>query len=141
MSVPITSRQFVEIRVGTERLALHIQDIHEIIRVQPLTEVPNSKPYLIGVINLRGKVAPIVSLRKRFGLPEAADTKATRIVVVNYQESMVGLIVDQVYQVTSFEEIQPPPERTGGTDHGFIEGIGKSGDELVSILKLDRILQ
>ncbi|MEF3313693.1 chemotaxis protein CheW [Paenibacillus sp. GYB004] len=141
MTDPLASRQFIEIRIGNERLALHIQVIHEIIRVQPVTAIPNGKPYLTGVINLRGKVAPIVSLRKRFGLPEVPDTKSTRIVVVNYSDSVVGLTVDQVYQVTSFTEIQPPPERSGGADGGFIEGIGKSGEELVGILRLDRVLQ
>lgn len=141
MSTTSASRQYIEIRVGTERLALPIGDIHEIIRVQPLTTVPNSKPYLIGVINLRGQVAPIVSLRKRFGLPEEPPTPSTRIVVVAYQDSMIGLTVDQVYQVASFDDIQPPPERAGGADSGFIEAIGNSGTELVGILRLDRLLQ
>ncbi|WP_409347331.1 chemotaxis protein CheW [Paenibacillus sp. MBLB4367] len=136
----VNQGQYVEIGIAKERFAFRIQDIHEIIKMQQITEIPNSKPYLLGVINLRGTVAPVVSLRKRFGLPEIPFTKTSRIVIVSDEEAMVGLVVDQVYQVTSFQEIQPPPERIGGLDNRYIAGIGKTESDLVSLLKLDRIL-
>jgi len=67
--------QYIEVRIGKERYALGIQDIHEIIKMQDVTEIPNSKPYLKGVINLRGKIVSIISLRNRFGLSEQSYTK------------------------------------------------------------------
>lgn len=136
----VNQEQFVEIGIAGERYAFRIQDIREIIKMQQITEIPNSKPYLLGVFNLRGTVAPAVSLRKRFGLPEIPFTNSSRIVIVNDGDAMVGLIVDQVYQVTSFREIQPPPERIGGLENRYMAGIGKTGDGLVSLLKLERIM-
>ncbi|RKN82018.1 chemotaxis protein CheW [Paenibacillus ginsengarvi] len=132
--------QFVEIGIAGERYAFPIEDIREIIKIQQITEIPNSKPYLLGVFNLRGTVAPVVSLRKRFGLPEIPFTPSSRIVIVSDKEALVGLVVDQVHQVISFPDIQPPPEKTGGREKRYVVGIGKNGSELVGLLKLERIL-
>jgi len=132
--------QYIEVRIGKERYALGIQDIHEIIKMQDVTEIPNSKPYLKGVINLRGKIVSIISLRNRFGLSEQSYTKSTRIVVVNYADDMVGIVVDQVNQVTTFADIQPPPERIGSVQGSYFTGIGSTDTGLVSVLKLDNVL-
>jgi purine-binding chemotaxis protein CheW len=140
MSADMEQGQFVEIGIAKERYAINIHEIQEIIKMQEITKIPNSRPTLMGVINLRGKVAPIVSLRKRFGLPEIPYTKSSRIVVIHYEDSMVGLVVDQVYQVTSIHEIQPPPERVGGIESTCISGVGKVDKELVGILRLEQIL-
>ncbi|MBP1155714.1 MULTISPECIES: chemotaxis protein CheW [unclassified Paenibacillus] len=133
--------QYIEVGIGKERYALRIYEIHEIIKMQDITEIPNSLSYLNGVINLRGSIVPIIGLRNRFGLPEKAPTKTTRIVVVNYAEEMVGIVVDQVNQVTSFADIQPPPERIGSVNGSFFAGIGCTDTGLVSILKLEEILR
>ncbi|NRF96071.1 purine-binding chemotaxis protein CheW [Paenibacillus frigoriresistens] len=132
--------QYIEVGIGKERYALRINDIHEIIKMQDITEIPNSKPYVKGVINLRGKIVPIISLRNRFDLPEEAYTKSTRIVVVNQADEMVGIVVDRVNQVTSFSDIQPPPERIGSVNGSYFTGIGRTDNGLVSLLKLDQVL-
>jgi len=132
--------QYVEMRVGAADYALHIHDIHEIIKMQPITEIPNAKAYVKGVINLRGSIVPVVSLRYLFQLPESEPTRATRIVIVRYEEDTVGVIVDQVSKVVTFTEIQPPPDRIGALSGAFFTGIGISPSGLVGILKLDRVL-
>lgn len=132
--------QYVEFGVHQERYAIKIYDIHEIIKMQEITEVPNTRIYVKGVINLRGKVVPVLSLRTLFGLSEDEYTKSTRIVVVNHQEDTVGIIVDRVNKVTTFSDIQPPPERLGGIQGNYFMGIGLVDDGLVGILKLDEVL-
>jgi purine-binding chemotaxis protein CheW len=132
--------QYIEVGIGEERYALRIYEIHEIIKMQNITEIPNSKPYVKGVINLRGKIVPIISLRNRFGLPEESYTKSTRIVVVNHADEMVGIVVSKVNQVTTLSDIQPPPERIGGLAGSYFSGIGHTETGLVSVLKLDQVL-
>ncbi len=135
------NHQYIDVGIGQERYALRIQDIHEIIKLQDITELPNSKQYMKGVINLRGKLVPIISLRMRFGMAEIDYTKSTRIVVVNHSDEMIGIIVDRVNQVATLSEIQPPPERIGNIQSSFFTGIGNTNTGLVSVLKLDQVLQ
>ncbi|MEK3917191.1 MULTISPECIES: chemotaxis protein CheW [Paenibacillus] len=132
--------QYIEMTVGLEAYAVRIEEIHEIIKMQTITEIPHCKPYVKGVINLRGKVVPVVSFRNLFGLPEQQDTKTTRIVVVKHREESVGIIVDQVNKVTTFPDIQPPPDHVGGVSGAYFLGIGLRENKLVGILKLDEVL-
>jgi purine-binding chemotaxis protein CheW len=108
--------------------------------MQDITEVPNVKNYIKGVINLRGRIVPVISLREQFNFMEEAYTKFTRIVVVNQVDQIIGIVVDRVNKVTTFEDIQSPPERVGGIDASHFSGIGLTDDGLVGILKLDRLL-
>lgn len=93
-----------------------------------------------GVINLRGKVIPVVNLHKRFGLPNYTNTKATRIIVVKSRDEMIGIIVDKVSQVIKFDDIQPPPEMVAGIDGEYFEGLGITQDGVVSLLKIEMVL-
>jgi len=132
--------QYVVLELGEEKYALRIYDIFEVIKMQKITEVPNSKPYILGVINLRGKIVPIISLRRRFGFTDAPVTKSTRIVVVQIREEIVGIVVDGVHKVTTFTDIQPPSEIVSGIDGNYIEGIGQTEEGLVSILNIHQVL-
>jgi purine-binding chemotaxis protein CheW len=132
--------QYVEFSIGKEKYAILISEIHEIIRMLDITEIPNCQNYVQGVINLRGKIVPVISLRSLFALGEGDLTKYTRIVVVNHREESIGIIVDRVNKVTTFSDIQPPPERVGGINGSYFVGIGISKDELAGILKLDEVL-
>lgn len=132
--------QYVEFRIGDESYAICISDIHEIIRMLDITEIPNSQTYVKGVINLRGKIVPVISLRSLFGMQADDLSKSTRIVVVHHREDSVGIIVDRVNKVTTFGDIQPPPERVGGINGSYFTGIGIGADDLVGILKLDEVL-
>ncbi len=133
-------QQFVEFGVGDEFYAILISEVHEIIRLQHISDIPNCRDYVNGVINLRGKIVPVVSLRKMFHLGDYEPTKATRIVVLKHREESVGIIVDRVNQVTTFSDIQPPPERVGGISGTYFAGIGISAKGLTGILKLDEML-
>ncbi|MBP1989004.1 chemotaxis protein CheW [Paenibacillus eucommiae] len=126
--------------VGKESYAINIQDIHEIIRLQPITDIPNCNSYVRGVINLRGKVVPVVSLRNLFGMSDIEGTKSTRIVVIKHKEESVGIIVDHVSKVTSYAEIQAPPEQVGGIHGAYFLGIGIREGNLVGILKMNEVL-
>lgn len=136
----IGQQQYIEFAIEREQYAIEIQDIHEIIKMQDITEIPNVRPYVKGVINLRGKIVPVISLRSLFSLGEKEYTRTTRIIVVHHQEDTVGIIVDRVNKVTTFSDIQPPPERVGGIDGNYFVGIGLTTSGLVAILKLNEVL-
>ena len=135
----LANEQYIEFGIENERYAIKIYEVHEIIKMQHITETPNCPPYVKGVINLRGKIVPIISLRKLFLMSEETYTKSTRIIVVNHTEEMVGIVVDRVFKVATFGDIQPPPERIGAIEGSYFVGIGVA-EELVGILKLDQVL-
>lgn len=132
--------QYVEFGIKDEQYAIRIQDIHEIIKIQNITPIPNMKEFVKGVINLRGTIVPVISLRCLFDMAEAEATKSTRIVVVHHQEEAIGIMVDYVNKVTTFSDIQLPPERVGGVRGGFFTGIGVAEHGLVGILHLSEVL-
>jgi purine-binding chemotaxis protein CheW len=132
--------QYIEFGIENERYAIGIQSIHEIMKMQEITQIPNVLPYVKGVINLRGKIVTVISLRNLFALPEKEHLKSTRIVVVCHQEDTVGIIVDRVNKVTRFSDIQPPPERVGGINGNFFDGIGLTESGMVGMLKLDEVV-
>lgn len=134
--------QLVSFHVGGEEFGLEILRVQEIIRIQQLTRVPNSPEFVDGVINLRGKVIPVIALRKRFGLEEAANDKQTRIVVVEVKGTILGFIVDSVSEVLRIpaDTIEPPP-RLGKVEREYVSGVGKLDNRLLILLDLDRLLE
>ncbi|MEK4062270.1 MULTISPECIES: chemotaxis protein CheW [Paenibacillus] len=135
-----TQKQYVEFGVDNEHYAIPISDVHEIIRMQEITDIPNGHYYVKGIINLRGKIVPVLSLRVLLDMAEIAETKHTRILVVHHLEESIGVIVDNVNKVTTFNDIQPAPDSVSGISGSFFTGIGFSSSGLVGILKLDEIL-
>jgi purine-binding chemotaxis protein CheW len=133
--------QLVSFQVGGEDFGLDILRVQEIIRVQDLTRVPNSPGFVDGVINLRGKVIPVIALRKRLGLDNQAHDKQTRIVVVEAKETVLGFIVDSVSQVLriSAGAVEPPP-RLGKVAREYVSGVGKMDDRLLILLDVDRLM-
>ncbi|WP_432776665.1 chemotaxis protein CheW [Brevibacillus gelatini] len=132
--------QYIVIELGTEKYALKISEVYEIIKKQKITAVPNSKAFLEGVTNIRGKIVPIISLRKRFQLGETSVIHKARIVVVNHNEEMIGIAVDGVNQVIKFSDIQPSTEIVSGVDGSYFQGIGQSEDGFIGILNLEHVL-
>lgn len=133
--------QLVSFHVGGEEFGLDILRVQEIIRIQPLTRVPNSPDFVDGVINLRGKVIPVIALRKRFGLPEQAHDKQTRIVVTEVSGNVLGFIVDSVSEVLRIpaDTVEPPP-RLGKVEREYVSGVGKLDDRLLILLDVDRLM-
>ena len=128
--------------VGEEEFAIDILGVQEIIRMVELTPVPNAPHFVEGVINLRGKVIPIIDLRSRFGLPSAERTKDTRIIVVEISNTVLGFIVDSVEEVLRLPEslIENPPNTGRGGSSDFHRGIGRVGGRLLILLDLGQIL-
>ncbi|KAA3615447.1 MAG: chemotaxis protein CheW [Calditrichaeota bacterium] len=134
--------QLVSFKLGNEEFGIDILAVQEIIRMIEITRVPNSPNFVEGVINLRGKVLPVVNLRKRLGLPVKEYDKSTRIVVVDLERKTVGFIVDSVSEVLRISSVvtEPPPQMVGRVDSEYITAVGKLEDRLVILLDLNRIL-
>jgi purine-binding chemotaxis protein CheW len=131
---------------GDEEFGLGILKVQEIIGMMKVTRVPRVSHYIRGVINLRGKVIPIIDLRRRFGVEATDDTDRTCIVVVQVQrddaEVTMGIVVDEVSEVLDInaEAIEPPPRFGATVDTAFLLGIGKMADKVIMLLDIDRVL-
>lgn len=130
--------QLVTFRIGNEEFGIDIKKVQEINRMIEITKIPNTPPYIEGVVNLRGKIVPIVSLRTKLGFPEVERDKATRIMVVEISGNILGFIVDSVSEVLRIQDpkIGPTPAVAGMTDAQHIEGVIKLDDRILIILDL-----
>lgn len=135
--------QLVGFRIGRETFGLPIAMVREIVRVPQITSVPNAPEYIEGVINLRGRIIPVVDLRKRFGDASPEPTKKNRIVVVEMGNRAIGLLVQSASEVLrlSPSEIEAPHGIFQEGEMSFITGVGKLKGRLVILLDLDRVLQ
>jgi purine-binding chemotaxis protein CheW len=134
--------QLVTFGLGTEEFGVDIMRVQEIIRIPPVTRVPKAPSYVEGVINLRGNVIPVVSLRNRFGMERVEETDLSRIIVLQVQNKVFGIRVDAVTEVLRMDlnSIEPPPPVALGMDSHFIRGVGKIGERLLILLDLDHII-
>lgn len=138
----VESIQYIVIRLGEEQFGIDIRYIDNIVRMQSITRVPKVPAYLKGVINLRGEVIPVMSLRMKMDLPEDEITRATRIIILKLeQQGNVGIIVDEVKEVVTLDTTQIDKmsyDAKDGTTN-FITGVGKRNNELISLLDLNSI--
>ena len=134
--------QLVSFNIGTEEFGVDILKVQEINRMVEITKVPQAPHYVEGVINLRGKVIPIVDLRKRFDLEIKEYDKNTRIVVVDIGGNIMGMIVDAVSEVLRLpaSTIEPPPEIVTGINSDYIKGVAKLDDRLLIFLDLSKVI-
>jgi purine-binding chemotaxis protein CheW len=140
--------KYLSFILGREEYGLEILKVQEIIGIMDVTRVPRTPPYVRGVINLRGRVIPVVDLRSKFQMPSIEDTEKTCVIVVQVTQGdltvTMGVIVDEVSEVLSFaqEQIEPAPAFGGGMDEAeFITGMGKLGRKVVILLDGDRVLK
>ncbi len=133
--------QLVVFALGNEEYGVPVGQVQEIIRMADITHVPKAASFVEGVINLRGRVIPIVDLKKLFDLPERARDEASRIVVVEVGGQTVGMTVDNVSEVLRLpaSAIDPPPAVAGG-DSGYLIGVGKLGERLLMLLDLEKLV-
>ncbi|MCO1601315.1 chemotaxis protein CheW [Desulfosporosinus nitroreducens] len=138
----MAEEQLVTFSLGSEEFGVDIMRVQEIIRIPPITRVPKASEYVEGVINLRGNVIPVISLRTRFGMTRVEETDLSRIIVLQVQTKVFGIRVDAVTEVLRLESeaIEPPPPITLGMDAQFIRGVGKIGERLLILLDLDHIM-
>jgi purine-binding chemotaxis protein CheW len=133
--------KYLTFRLDQVEFGLGILKVREINKIIDITAVPKMPPYMKGVINLRGRVVPVIDLRVKFGLPEAPYTDQTCIIIVNVGHQ-IGIVVDTVSEVLEIagEHIDPPPTLSAAVDTTFILGMGKVGEAVKILLDVDRIL-
>lgn len=141
-SDPSELLQLVSFKINEEEFGIEILKVQEIIKMVQITQVPNAPEFVDGVINLRGRIIPIIDLRIKLGLARKDHTKNTRIVVVELKNRTIGFIVDEVNEVLRIpkEITEAPPEMIGGINKEFITSIGKLEDRLLILLDLEKIL-
>ncbi|OPY58567.1 MAG: Chemotaxis protein CheW [Pelotomaculum sp. PtaU1.Bin035] len=134
--------KFLTFILGKEEYGIEIRFVTEIIGIQNITEVPDMPHYIKGVINLRGKVVPVMDVRLRFGVKERPYDDRTCIVVINIDDQSVGLIVDRVSEVLDIPktEIEPPARVKKGENSRFIQGMGRVGEQVKILLNAHKLL-
>ena len=134
--------QFGTFTLDSQFFGVDILRMREIIRPIDITRVPRAEEFMEGVINLRGKVIPIIDLRRRFGLDSKGHDKHTRIIVIEINNMIVGFVVDSVSEVLRIPAgtVEPPPPVVAGVESEYISGVGKLQDRLLILLDLDKLL-
>jgi purine-binding chemotaxis protein CheW len=138
--------KYLTFKLDVEEFGLEILKVQEIIKMMDITRVPRTPPFVRGVLNLRGKVIPVVDLRLKFDMESKAGTDKTCIIVVTVKRGdgsvVMGIIVDEVSEVLDVagESIEPPPEFGSTVDTSFILGMGKVGDRVVTLMDVDKVL-
>ncbi len=134
--------KYLTFALGEEDYGIEILTVREIIGVMEITQIPQVPPYLKGIINLRGKVIPVVDLRAKFQMPIVEDTEETCIVVVSVQEVYIGILIDRVNEVLDIksENIEPPPKFGSTISSDYILGIGKINDSIKILLGIEKVL-
>jgi purine-binding chemotaxis protein CheW len=133
--------QIVVFGIGQELYGVGIEAVHEIVKVPEITAVPDAPAFLEGMINLRGRILPVINLRRRLRLPAAARGKATRVLITESGGRTVGLLVDSVSEVLKVpsESLEPPPEIIVSVGVEYIAGVVKQAEKLVTILDFAKI--
>jgi purine-binding chemotaxis protein CheW len=134
--------QLVTFTLGNEEYAVNILNVQEINRITEITQVPNSPDYVEGVINLRGKVIPVINLRKKFNFENKPTDDTSRIIIMEIQGVTNGLIVDSVSEVLRIpsSSVEPPPPMSAELQSQFIKGIAKMENRLIILIDLDNLL-
>lgn len=130
-------------RIGEESYGIPISVVREIVRVPNITAVPNSPETILGVINLRGKIVPVMDLRKRFGLGELRADKKSRILVVDMESRLFGLLVNSASEVLKIpaSEVEPPAGMFSDGESGYVTGVGKLKNRLIILLDIAKLIQ
>ena len=135
--------QYIVINIGDVQYGIDIKYVDNIVRMQKITRVPNCQEYFKGVINLRGEVVPVMSFRMKVNLPETEITNKTRIIIIKLEQNApVGIIVDAVKEVVTLSEnnVDEATKSSTSNDPSYINGIGKCGETLISLLDLNVVI-
>ena len=134
--------QLVGFVIGEEEYAIPILSIQEIIKPFTWTRVPQVPSYVLGVFNLRGAVIPLIDLRTKFGLPTKNHSDETRFIVMRHEDDVAGFVIDRLTMAIRIKKtnIGPPPDTINGEDT-IIDGVGKQEDKIITILKVNKLLE
>lgn len=138
----VSDNQYVLFKLANENYGLDILNVETIEKVMDITRVPNVAHYVEGVINLRGEVVPVINLRKRFEFPDISRNDDTRIIIVSFDDILVGLLVDSSSEVLqlSNEELDDVPKISSNLENEYIKSIGKSNNRIIMLLNLKKVL-
>jgi len=138
----LSEKQYVVFKLGKEEYGIDIMNVTEIIQYQESVKVPNSPKFIEGIINYRGKVIPIICLKKKFGIEDSLRDGNTRIIVINLNEKQIGFIVDEASQTVRIDDanIDPTPDIIVGIERRYITGVGKIDDRLIILIDLEKVL-
>lgn len=139
----LNTKQYIVVQIGSEKYGIDIGYIDNIVRMQKITRVPKAQSYFNGVINLRGEVVAVMSIRKKMGLEEDVFTDKSRIIILKLEDrGLIGIIVDAVNEVITLsdDQIEAPAAGPKKGKDSFINGIGKKGDTLVSLFEINAIV-
>lgn len=145
MSKMQQTESYLTFRLGSELFGINVSQVLEILEMKPITKVPKSPVFMMGVVNLRGNILPVVDTRNKFGLPEEAFTIDTCIIVLTINTGsdslLVGAIVDSVQKVVDIPPASIQPSRSMGSIYreDFVTGIGKVDEEFIMILNVDKV--
>ncbi len=136
------SRQYIVVKIGSEQYGIDIRYIDNIVRMQKITRVPKAQHHFKGVINLRGEIVPVMSIRLKMGLEDDQFTGASRIIILKLEEKgMLGIIVDEVKEVVTLgtSQIEKVAHDNRDDSINFLTGVGKFNNELISLLDLNAV--
>ncbi|MBN2222640.1 MAG: purine-binding chemotaxis protein CheW [Vallitaleaceae bacterium] len=138
----IGTTQFIVVKFDQEQYGINIQYIQNIVRIMRITRVPNAPSYIKGVINLRGEIIPVMSVRNKFELQPDSYSNSTRIIIVKVEGHAIGLIVDQVLEVIqlSDDQIEKIVRDSADDKAKFVYAVGKIGNELVTLLNIEALI-
>jgi purine-binding chemotaxis protein CheW len=135
------SQKIVVFQLFTSKYGFSLEQVFEIVQMVAITNVPDSTDWIAGVISVRGQVVPIINLRTRFNLPPQKTELNTPIILTNYKNRLVGLIVDEIVGVFSFSSLSMTPPEDIEIEAAYIESFAVAGQELVSVLNLENVIE
>ena len=139
----VETKQYIVVQIGNEKYGIDIGYVDNIVRMQRITRVPKAQMYFKGIINLRGEIVPVMSIRKKMGLADDVITNASRIIILKVEDKgSLGVIVDEVCEVITLnmDEVDKPTVDTRGIKENFINGVGKNGEQLISLFEINAII-
>jgi purine-binding chemotaxis protein CheW len=139
-----STKQYIVVQIGNEKYVIDIGYVDNIIRMQKITRVPKAQVYFKGIINLRGEIVPVMSIRTKMELEDDVFSNATRIIILKVEEKgLLGIIVDEVCEVVTLseDEIEAVSANPADTKSNFISGIGKKGQTLISLFEINSIVE
>lgn len=136
--------KFMTFRTGREYFGINISFVNEIIMMQPITAIPEAEDYIKGLINLRGKIIPVIDVRTRFKMEPQEYTDRTCIIVINVKSTVIGLIVEQIAEVDTIsdDDIVPPPSLGHREEHNkYVYGLARTGDAVKLLIDPEKLIK
>ncbi len=141
-AIPTSIREFLAFKLGDEEYGVDILRVQEIRSYESPTRMVNAPGHILGVVNLRGVIVPIIDMRIKFGLPDVRYDSFTVVIVLNIDEQVMGMVVDAVSDVTNLtpEQLRPVPEFSGTVDSTAVMALGSVGDRMLILLDIEKVL-